>query len=341
MRAARLVSYEVPLEIVEVAEPEVSGPHDVVLRIDGAGLCRTDLHIIEGMMRDNARFQLPRTLGHENAGWVEAVGDMVTTVAVGDPVVAHPHITDGVCPACRSGRTMYCSNGEFQGSTRDGGFAEYLLTSESAVIKLPAGLRPRDISPHADAGITAYHVVKKAAVKLQAGDRVAVIGIGGLGHIGIQLLRLMSPAEIIAVDRTQVARELAKEFGADHTVNADADPVRVMREVTDGRGVEVVIDFVGEGSAVQTSIDMLARGGTYYIVGYGGTLQVPTMKIVGNELSIVGNMVGTYSELSELMILAAQGKVTLRTKEYPLEAINDAIDDLQHGRIQGRGVIVP
>ena len=92
---------------------------------------------------------------------------------------------------------------------------------------------------------------------------------------------------------------------------------------------------------MDTSIEMLARGGTYYIVGYGGTLQVPTMKIVGNELSIVGNMVGTYSELSELMTLAAQGKVSLRTKEYRLEAINDAIDDLQHGRIQGRGVIVP
>jgi NAD+-dependent secondary alcohol dehydrogenase Adh1 len=342
MKAARLMNFNEQLRIVDVDEPTVSGPYDVIVRIGGAGLCRTDLHIIEGVWTEKINVPVPYIPGHENAGWVEAVGDAVTTVAVGDPVVAHPLISDGVCQACRSGDTMYCRNGRFPGLTQDGGFAEYLLTSERALIKLPPELQPRDIAPHADAGITAYHAVKKAAPTLYPGTRVAVIGIGGLGHIGIQALRLLAPAEIIAVDRSPAALELAQDLGADHIVEAsEQDPVKAVRELTGGRGVEAVIDFVGEGSAVQDSINMLARGGTYYVVGYGGEIHIPTIDMIMNEFSIVGNIVGTHSELSELMTLAAQGKVSLRTKAYPLDAINEAIDDLQNGRVQGRAVIVP
>ena len=342
MKAARLANYNEQLQVVDIAEPAVSGPYDVIVRIGGAGLCRTDLHVIEGLLKDFSNVRLPYTPGHENAGWVEAVGDAVTTVRAGDPVVAHPLISDGVCPACRSGNTMYCRNGRFPGIAQDGGFAEYLLTSERSLIKLPPELQPRDIAPHADAGITAYHAVKKAAPNLYPGTRVAVIGIGGLGHIGIQVLRLLAPAEIIAVDRSPVALELARDLGADYIVDAEEqNPVRAVREITEGSGVEAVIDFVGEGSAVEEAINMLARGGTYYVVGYGGEIHIPTIDLILNEFSIVGNIVGTHSELAELMTLAAQGKVTLRTKVYPLEGINEAVDDLNHGRIQGRAVIVP
>jgi NAD+-dependent secondary alcohol dehydrogenase Adh1 len=195
MRAARLHSYDDGrLRLDEVAEPEVEGYHDVVVRIGGAGLCRTDLHIVEGMMKDLFRPELPYTLGHENAGWVAAVGDAVTNVAEGDAVIAHPFLSCGVCPACRRGEDMYCGKGGFPGVTMDGGFAGYLRTSDRACLKLAEGTDPESVAAHADAGITAYRAAKKAAAQLPPGSRCAVVGVGGLGHIAVQILKALSPA---------------------------------------------------------------------------------------------------------------------------------------------------
>ena len=341
MQAARLGRYNQPLDIVDVPDPQISDPHDVIVRIGGAGLCRTDLHIIEGIWQAKSGVTLPYTLGHENAGWVHAIGSSVTSVHVGNPVVIHPLVTDGLCRACQSGNTMHCSNSKFPGITHDGGFADYLLTSERAVIKLPPGLEPRDVAAFADAGLTAYHAVKKVVPLLSPGSTVAVIGIGGLGHIAIQVLKVWNAAEIIAVDSSPLSLELARELGVDHTVEVSAGPVKAVKELTGGRGVDAVIDFVGEGGVTQQAIEMLAKGGTYHVIGYGGMIEVPTLDIIFNEITVVGNLVGTYTELAELMTLAAQGKVTLRTKIYSLATINTALDDLHNGRIQGRRIIVP
>ena len=341
MKAAQLDKYNGKLQIREVPEPEISGPQDVIVRIGGAGLCRTDLHIIEGIWKEKVDIELPYTLGHENAGWVEEVGNTVTTVKPGDPVIVHPVVTDGTCRACRRGEDMYCENLAFPGITRNGGFAEYLLTSERALIKLPKGVEPRDIAPHADAGITAYRVVRKAVPRLHPGTYTVIQGVGGLGHIGLQVLRHLSPTQIIAVDMSEEALKLAKQLGADHTVNARKKPVKAIMDLTDGVGVDVVIDFVAEGGAIQPALDMLRRGGTYYVVGYGGTLNLPTIDIIFREISIVGSLVGNYEELAELMTLAAQGKVTLHAQVYALDDINKAIKDLEHGRIRGRGVLIP
>jgi NAD+-dependent secondary alcohol dehydrogenase Adh1 len=344
MRAARLHSYEDDrLHIDDVPEPSLQGPHDVIVRVGGAGLCRTDLHIIEGVWRDTLDPQLPYTLGHENAGWIEEVGSAVTSVAVGDAVVLHPLVTCGICAGCRRGEDMYCTNSSFPGLNADGGFATHLRTSERACIKLEGGLEPKDVAPYADAGITAYRAAKKAAAKLPAGSHCAVIGTGGLGHIGVQSLKALCPTEVIAVDRSDLALDLAARVGADHTVRADENVVDAVRAFGDGGdgGVEAVIDFVGEHGTTQQGPAMLAQGGQYYVVGYGGRVDLAALDVIFSEISVVGNLVGNYTELSELMTLAAQGRVELTTRAYELEQINDALDDLNAGRIQGRGVLVP
>ena len=341
MKAARLHAYGSPLALDDVPQPDLLGPGDVVVRIGGAGLCRTDLHIIEGIWREKVGVTLPYTLGHENAGWVEAVGDGVTTVHEGDAVIVHPLVTCGVCAACRRGEDMYCANGSFPGITVDGGFAEYLRTNERALVKLAEGIEPKDVAPYADAGLTAYRAARKAAEILRPGHRVAVVGVGGLGHIALQVLHELCAAEVVAVDRAALALGLARELGAEHVVAGGEHAVEAVRELSGGEGVEAVVDFVGEGDSVDQGIAMLRRGGTYFAVGYGGHVHVPTIDVIFSEWSVVGNLVGNYTELAELMALAAQGRVHLRTQAYRLDDINTAVDDLHHGRIQGRGVIVP
>lgn len=342
MRAARYHSYEEhELRLDEVPEPVVEGPHDVIVRVGGAGLCRTDLHVLEGIWRDVLNPTLPFALGHENAGWVEAVGSAVTSVAPGDAVILHPLMTCGVCLACRAGEDMYCSAGTFPGLNADGGFAHYLRSTERSCLKLAGGLEPRQVAPFADAGLTAYRAAKKAAAKLPPGSRAVVIGAGGLGHIGLQCLKLLSAAEVIAVDVSEAARKLAESVGADQVLPGGNGVVEVVKEVTGGRGVEAVLDFVGEHGTTEQGPAMLAKGGTYYVIGYGARVDVPAIQIIFQEISIVGSLVGNYVELAELMALVARGSVRLHTQEYPLAQINQAMEDLAAGRILGRGVLVP
>ena len=341
MKAARLHAYHEDLKVEEIAEPKLSGPLDVVVRIGAAGLCRTDLHIQEGQWAEKSGVVLPYVPGHENAGWIEEVGSGVTNVAVGDTVIVHPFITCGLCRACREGDDMHCANGSFPGIGRDGGFAEYLQTSARSVVKLGQGLEPKDIAALADAGLTAIHAVKKAIPVLGSGTRAVVIGAGGLGHIGIQCLKALTATEVIVTDPSEQALELAREVGADHTVKVDGSHVERVRELTDGRGADAIIDFVGEKGAVEDGVAMVRDGGFFYVIGYGQNVNVPTIEIISREISFIGNLVGTYVDLEDLMTLTAQGRVTLHTSTYPLDAINDAMHDLDAGRLQGRGILIP
>jgi NAD+-dependent secondary alcohol dehydrogenase Adh1 len=347
VKAARLYEYNEdigtePLKLEEVEEPKADGPLDVIVRIGGAGLCRTDLHIIEGQWAPLVGIELPYTPGHENAGWVHEVGSAVSNVEVGDAVIVHPHITCGLCRACRNGDDMHCVNPLFPGIDTDGGMAELLKTNARAVIKLPDGVEPKDVAAHADAGLTAYHAVKKAVPLLHPGTRTVVIGAGGLGHIGIQSLKALCATEVIVMDRSEEALEVAKKLGADQTVVADGSHVDKIMEMTDGNGAEVVLDFVGEMGAEKDGWNITARAGSHYIIGYGGTIEVPTIDVISTERNIVGNLVGTYNDLAELMTLQAQGKVSLQTHTYSLDAVNDAINDLNQGRIPGgRGILIP
>ena len=342
MIAARLHEYHQSLKVEEVDEPKATGPFDVVVKIGAAGLCRTDLHIQEGQWAEKSQVPLPYTPGHENAGWVHEVGSGVSNVEVGETVIVHPFISCGLCRPCRRGDDMHCVNGSFPGIDRDGGFAEYLLTSARSVVKLDPSLHPKDIAALADAGLTAIHAVKKAIGVLGAGTKAVVIGAGGLGHIGIQCLKAYTPCEIIVVDPNEKALALAKELGADHTVKVEnGKHVEAVQELTDGMGAEAIIDFVGEKGAVEDGVAMIQDGGFYYVIGYGQNIDIPTIDVISREISFIGNLVGTYIDLQDLMTLTAQGQVTLHTSTYPLDAINDAMADLDNGRLQGRGILIP
>jgi NAD+-dependent secondary alcohol dehydrogenase Adh1 len=341
MKAARLHSYHEELHVEEVDEPRITGPHDVIVRIGGAGLCRTDLHIQEGQWAEKSGVKLPYTPGHENAGWVHEVGSAVTNVAPGDTVILHPLVTCGLCRACRAGDDVHCINNAFPGISVDGGFADFLKTTARSVVKLQPTLHPKDIAALADAGLTAYHAVRKAVPLLYPGTRVVVIGAGGLGHIGIQCLRALTPAEIIVVDPSERALALAGELGADHTVQADGKQVDTVLDMTDGAGAEVIVDFVGEKGAIEDGVAMLRQAGSYFVIGYGENIDVPTIDIISREINFIGNLVGSYNDLDELMTLTAQGKVQLHTSAYPLEAVNDAMADLDNGRLRGRGILIP
>ena len=341
MKAVRLHSFHQMPVVDEVPEPKLSGPLDVIVRIGGAGVCRTDLHIIEGQWDAAMHPALPYTLGHENAGWVHEIGSAVTNVAVGDTVILHPTPTCGLCRACRAGDDMHCTDNSFPGLSHDGGMAEYLLTSARACVKLDPKTQPADVAALADAGITAYHAVRKAIPLLYPGTTAVVIGAGGLGHIGVQCLAALTAATIIVVDRNPEALKLAAQIGAHHTVVADGTQVEAVRELTGGRGAHVVLDFVAEQGAEADGWAMTGAGGSYFVIGYGGTVQVPTLDIISTERNVIGNIVGTYNDLAELMALAEGGRVTLHTRTYPLEAAVEAFADLDAGRVRGRAILVP
>jgi len=342
MKAARLHAYHEPLKLDEIDEPKITGPLDVIVRMGAAGLCRTDLHIQEGQWAEKSQVALPYTPGHENAGWVHEVGSGVTNVAVGDTVIVHPFIACGLCSPCRRGDDMHCLSGSFPGINRDGGFAQFLQTSARSVVKLAPGLEPKDIAALADAGLTAIHAVKKAVPMLDPGTTAVVIGAGGLGHIGIQCLKAMTSAQIVVIDPSEKALALAGELGADHTVKVEGSKhVDTVKDLTDGLGADAIIDFVGEKGAIEDGIAMVRDGGFYYVIGYGENINIPTIDVISREISLIGNLVGTYTDLEELMTLTAQGQVTLHTSTYPLDAINDAMADLDGGRLQGRGILIP
>lgn len=342
MRAVRVHEYHSEPKLDDIPEPTLQGPLDVIVKIGGAGLCRTDLHIVNGDWAAAMEPELPYVIGHENAGWVHAVGAGVTNVAVGDTVILHPQPSCGLCLACRAGRDMQCENAFFPGlSNNDGGMAEYLRTTARACVKLDPTTNPADVAALADAGITAYHAVRKASPNLYPGTSAVVQGAGGLGHIGIQSLAAITSARIIVVDRNPDALALAKQIGADETVEANGTQVDTVLDLTNGRGADVVFDFVAEQGAELDAWKMVAPAGSQYVIGYGGEFRAPTLDFVAGEKNVIGNIVGTYNDLAELMVLAQNGKVTLHTRKYPLDAALDAFHDLDAGRVRGRAILVP
>jgi NAD+-dependent secondary alcohol dehydrogenase Adh1 len=219
--------------------------------------------------------------------------------------------------------------------------AQYLRTTARACVKLNPDTNPADVAALADAGITAYHAVRKAVPALYPGTTAVVQGAGGLGHIGIQTLAALTATRIVVVDANPDALALAKQIGADETVLADGSHVRAVLDLTEGQGANVVFDFVAEQGAENDAWAMTAPAGYQYVIGYGGEFRAPTLDFVAGEKNVIGNIVGTYNDLAELMVLAQAGKVNLHTKQYPLDAALDALHDLDNGRVRGRAILVP
>ena len=340
MKAARLFAYNKPLKVVDIETPRVKNPTDVLVRVTGAGVCHTDLHIVEGVWREKVTRSLPYTLGHENAGVIEQIGADVTAFRRGEKVILHPVATDGLCRACRVGEDMHCENLVFPGITADGGFAEYLVTSQRSLVNIH-DLKPEEVAPLADAGLTAIRAVKQAASRTTSGSHVIVQGVGGLGHIALQLLRCMTNTVVSAVDIAESKLRLAEKMGAHHVIDARKDPVKQVMEITGKRGADVVIDLVGNDQTLSNGMRMLRKGGSLIIVGYGGTANLKAIDMIFSEFSVLGSLVGNWDELRELIELTRQGKVRVITRQGKLDEVNDFLEHLKKGALEGRGVVIP
>jgi len=255
-------------------------------------------------------------------------------------VLVYPPFSCGLCVSCRRGNDMHCVRHDFTGLSVDGGFAEYVLVDERSLVRLPAGLEPAEIAPHADAGLTAYHAVRRLEHLARPGTTAVVVGVGGVGHIALQLVRELGSSRIVAVDTDERRRRLAGELGADAVVDP-AQAAEAVSDLTAGRGADLVFDFVGTDATHASSLALLARGGTYSVIGYGGTVSCQSAALVVNEQSIVANLVGSWTDLWELVELHAAGRVRLETQTHGLDDVNDVLAMLAEGEITGRAVLVP
>jgi propanol-preferring alcohol dehydrogenase len=330
MKAARFYSSKAPLKIEDVSMPK-PGPGEVLLAVQAAGLCGTDLHIaLEGTLP--TAFQ-PITLGHEAAGVVAEVGAGLgpaqTEWKVGDRAVAFPNIACGECYACASGREALCLKSRILGVQTDGAFAEYLLIPARMLVRLPDAI-PFEIGAIlTDAVSTAYHAIVCRG-NIQRGETVIVVGCGGVGHHGVVWAKQRG-ARVIAVDTAAGALRRAQEAGADHLVNpAASDAPKIARALTDGAGADCALEFVGRAETVTTALKCLKRGGRAVVVGVGQervTLP-PLQAFVGNELSLVASMGFHRADLEHIVELVASGQVDLRgsvSETVPLDEINAAL----------------
>jgi len=336
MKVARLAAPRKPFAIVDADRPEPA-PGEVVVKIVASGVCHSDLHIARGEFES---VKYPITLGHEPAGYVYEVGEGVTSLKRGQPVIVYPGRGCGRCWFCLRGEENHCEDGKFIGFDQDGGYAEYLLVESPRYVFPLSGLSLDEGAPLGCAGITAYHAVKaKALPVLHAGDDVVVIGVGGLGHVAIQLLKKMSTCSIVAVDVRRRSLSLAEKLGSDQTVLPGKNMAAQVRRVAKNR-VGAVIDFVGSTSTLTASYEMLRTGGRLVVVGAaGGHLKMDSGSTNGREVH--GSISGSLSEMSELMELARQKQFKVVVKPYALEQVNEVLKMLEEGHIEGRAVLKP
>ena len=342
MQAARLHAYGKPLVLEDVPRP-VPGPGQVVLKVEGAGFCHSDLHLIDGEIQILPR--LPVTLGHENAGIVSDVGTGVEDFREGDPVAVFGGWGCGRCDYCVGGVEQLCAKPEWVGlSQNDGGYAEFLLVKhERHLVKLDR-LPPREAAALTDAALTPYRAIKKSAPFLEPDQLVLVIGLGGLGQYGVKLLRVLSGCRIIAVDLDESKRKLGLEYGATHALDG-ADPELRLKilELTGGHGVTAAFDFVGSDSTLAVAISTTKTLGKVTQVGLaGGTAKLRALDNARFEVSFETTFWGSIRELREVIALAESGRLSpIKTEFRALGEIQTVTDRLKHGQIQGRAVITP
>jgi len=338
MKATRFIEVGKPIEIAELPDPQV-GPTDVLVRIAGAGVCHSDLHVIDGEV--NVR-QRPITLGHENAGVVEAVGEQVSDLKPGDGVAVFGAWGCGTCAQCERGEDNLCLKPVFPGVTVDGGWAEKLLVPHPRNLVPLDGLDPVIAAPLTDAALTPYRAVRKVQPKLGPGRTLAIIGVGGLGHMALQIVRALAPAtRVIAIDISAEKLAMARELGADHCVDARGEVGAAVKAATGGAGADAVIDFVGNDASLANAAASVAVSGKLVIVGIaGGTLPFSFWKMP-LECEVTTSIWGNRQELKEVLELARRGLIAPHIERQPLSAINDVIARLHAGQVRGRVVLTP
>ncbi len=343
MRAFRLIGPN-RTELVTVAEPE-PGPGEVLIKVGAAGACHSDLHMMDAPA---GAFPTPLTLGHENAGWIEAVGPGVSGWRTGEAVAIYGIIGCGRCSACLRGRENACrvipAGGI--GISRDGGMAEYVSVPASRLIAI-GDLDVAQAAPLTDAGLTPYHAIQIARPALLPGSTCVVIGVGGLGHMAVQILAATTATRIIAVDVRQEALDLARQIGAHAAIAADDKAAQNIREMVGPPpgGADVVLDFVGVAPTLALAASVVSTGGWLVLVGLGGG-HLSIAPGVGStgipfETRTVIPFWGTRAELAEVIALARSGLISARVERFPLTGAQTAYDKLRAGQLSGRAVVLP
>lgn len=344
MRALQLTGWQQPPQLVDVPEPVARG-EQVLLRVGGAGVCHSDLHLLH-FPPGAAPFEPPFTLGHENAGWVEAIGPDVRDLEMGQPVAVYGHWGCGACGRCQQGMENYCEHKHLNpkaggGIGWDGGMAELLLVPHARLLVPLGELDPVEAAPLTDAGLTAFHAVSRSLPLLVAGSTVLVVGVGGLGHLAVQLLSALSPASIIAVDQRASALANALAHGAQHAVTSGPDVHAQIRDLTGGQGADVVLDFVGSDETMALAMAAARTFAQVTIVGIAGGTYRFNCHLAPHEVSLSTTYWGSLPELREVLALAAAGTVKAEIETFTLDTAVTAFEKLAAGQISGRAVVVP
>lgn len=343
MRAVQYRAVGGSPEVVDVPEPE-PGPGEILLRVSAAGVCHSDFAVMS-MPADALRFPLPLTLGHEGAGTVAALGAGVTGVAEGEPVAVYGPWGCGRCHACSEGRENVCSRAAELGILppglgSPGAMAEYVLVDDARHLVSLGELDPVVAAPLTDAGLTPYHAIKRSLPKLVPGTTAVVIGIGGLGHLAVQMLRVLSPARVVAMDIADDKLELARTVGAHETVHSAPGAAGTVRELTGGRGAEAVFDFTGIQPTVSLAVACAGVDADVVIVGIGGGVASVGFGTTPYDTSVRSPYWGSRSELLEVLDLARAGQISVSTEPFGIEDAPVAYERFAAGGISGRAVIV-
>jgi propanol-preferring alcohol dehydrogenase len=342
MKAIRLTAWECPAQLVDVPTPE-PGPGEVLVRVVGAGLCHSDLHLMH-WPAGALPYELPFTLGHEIAGVVAGLGPGADGPEIGEPVLVYGPWGCGRCRPCSVGAEHLCEGeraGRGAGLGRDGGLAEYVVVPSPRLTVPLDGLDPVAAAPLADAGLTPYHAIVRARHVLTPGTSAVVIGVGGLGHVAVQLLKALSPARVVAVDRRDEALELASRSGADLALPSDGLSAREVRTAAGGRGAAVVLDCVGTDGTLALAAGAVAPGGHVALLGLAGGTFPMRFGGVPLETSVIFSNWGTRAELGEVVALARDGAIAIETERVALAGVPAAYERLATGGGRGRLVAVP
>jgi propanol-preferring alcohol dehydrogenase len=342
MKAIRLAAITSPLEDQGIDVPNV-GQNDVLVRVRAAGICHSDAHYRAGV---SPVAQLPLTLGHEVAGVIEESGASVTNFKTGDRVCLHYLVTCGECGFCRAGNEQFCPGVEMIGKHRDGGYAEFIAVPERSVFALPDEIPFEQGAILMCSSATSLHALRKA--RLQAGETVAIFGVGGLGVSALQLARNFGAARVFAVDINPRKLALAERFGATPVNASERDAVEQIREMTNGRGVDVALELVGSRVTMRQAVQSLAILGRAALVGLTQEKFeiAPYAELVNKEAEVIGVSDHLASEIPLLLDLARAGKLdfsqgVIRTVPLEAKAVNETLDGLEQFGDDVRVVVVP
>jgi propanol-preferring alcohol dehydrogenase len=338
MKAAILHDFKQPLLIEEVERPRPE-ENEVLIQVEACGACHSDVHVADGDWTQLAGIvKKPLILGHEIAGHVVEKGGAVDDLQIGDRVgVPWIHWSCGECEFCREGNENLCSRQKITGVTVDGGYAEFVKAPATHALKIPDGISALEAAPLFCAGLTVYRALKSASIV--AGQRLAVFGVGGLGHLAVQFGRALG-AEVIAIDISEEKLELARSLGAADTLNAATTDV--VKQLRRKGGAHVSLVTSAAKAAYDTAFSGLRPTGTLLVVGLPAeSICFPPILMAAREVRIHASTVGTRQDLREVLSMAAVGRVRCQVVARPLAQANEVLDQLRKGQVSGRIVLTP